>query len=98
MQEAQDITSLPASTLRYWEQQFPMLNPRKDKHGNRYYTEEHLNLIKQIKFIRDELKITRIDAIRNHLLKDAKNIDRRQRALDILQRIKQQLLDIKQNL
>ena len=65
--ETETETGVPASTLRYWEKQFAELSPRKDGHGNRYYTREDQEIIKRIKYIRDELKITRIEAIRKEL-------------------------------
>jgi len=98
IQEVQAMTGLPASTLRYWEQQFEGLNPRKDGHGNRYYSEQDIALIKQIQYIRDEMKITRIEAIRNRLKQDSHPIDQRQRATEILLRIRQTLMDIRSNL
>lgn len=98
IQEVQSQTGLPVSTLRYWEQQFAELNPRKDGHGNRYYKPEDIELIKRIKFIRDELKITRIEAIRNELKQDVHQVDARQRATDILVRLRQQLVNIRANL
>ena len=88
-------TGIPASTLRYWEKQFEELNPRKDGHGNRYYTREDQEVIKRIKYIRDELKITRIDAIRKELHANTKHSDERQSALDILLRVKEELCEIR---
>ena len=38
LQEAMEMTGLPASNMHYWERQFEQINPRKDGHGNRYYT------------------------------------------------------------
>lgn len=98
MQEAKELTGLPSSTLRYWEQQFSQLKPRKDGHGNRYYTKEDLELIQRIKYIRDELKITRIDAIRRELAGGEKQSDVRQRAAAILERVKAELTAIKNDL
>ena len=98
MQEAKELTGLPSSTLRYWEQQFSQLKPRKDGHGNRYYTKEDLELIQRIKYIRDELKITRIDAIRHELTGGEKQSDVRQRAAAILERVKAELTAIKNDL
>ena len=70
LKETEQETGVPASTLRFWEKQFDELNPRKDGHGNRYYTRENIEVIKRIRYIRDELKITRIEAIR----KDRKSV------------------------
>lgn len=67
IKEVSEMTNLPFSTLRYWEEQFEQLVPRKDGHNNRYYTKENIEFIKRVKYIRDELKITRIDAIRREL-------------------------------
>ena len=95
MAEVKEVTNLPASTLRYWESQFQQLKPRKDGHGNRYYTLQDIELIKQIKYIRDDLKITRIEAIQTELKSGTKKVDIRQRATDILERVKSELLEIK---
>lgn len=88
-------TGVPASTLRFWEREFAELSPRKDGHGNRYYTREDQEIIKRIKYIRDELKITRIEAIRKELRNNDKRSDERQAALDILLRVKEELCAIR---
>ena len=95
LRETELETGVPASTLRYWEKQFKELNPRKDGHGNRYYTREDQEVIKRIRYIRDELKITRIEAIRTELASDAKHSNARQSALDILLRVKEELCEIR---
>lgn len=89
------MTGLPATTLRYWEKQFAQLSPRKDGHGNRYYTTEDLDLIKQIKYLRDEMHITRIEAIRQELKQGKRQTDFRQRAADILIRVRAELIEIR---
>lgn len=98
MTEAQEMTGLPASTLRYWERHFTQLAPRKDGHGNRYYTMADIDLIKQIKYLRNEMHITRIEAIRQELKQGKRQADFRQRAADILQRVRTELVEIRKNL
>jgi DNA-binding transcriptional MerR regulator len=71
LRETEQETGVPATTLRYWEKQFDELNPRKDGHGNRYYTRADQEIIKRIKYIRDELKITRIEVGMIDYLKDS---------------------------
>ena len=95
LRETELETGVPASTLRYWEKQFDELSPRKDGHGNRYYTREDQELIKRIKYIRDELHITRLEAIRRELRQNTKHSDERQSALDILLRVKEELCEIR---
>ena len=95
LRETEAETGIPATTLRYWEKQFDELSPRKDGHGNRYYTREDQELIKRIKYIRDELKITRIEAIRKELRQNDKHSDERQAAVEILQRVREELVEIR---
>ena len=95
MTEAQEMTGLPASTLRYWERHFEQLSPRKDGHGNRYYTSSDIDLIKQIRYLRDEMHITRIQAIRQELKNGKRETDFRQRAAEILQRVRAELVEIR---
>lgn len=95
LRETETETGIPASTLRYWEKQFDELQPRKDGHGNRYYTRENIEVIKRIRYIRDELKITRIEAIRKELKGNNKKSDERQAALEILQRVREELCKIR---
>jgi len=98
IREVEQETGLCISTLRYWEKQFDELNPRKDGHGNRYYTDVDIAFLKRVKYIRDELKITRIAAIKNELKTDGKNTDVRQRSTEILLRLRQQLVELRTNL
>ena len=95
LRETEKETGVPVSTLRYWEKEFEELQPRKDGHGNRYYTRDDQELIKRIKYIRDELKITRIEAIRKELRANTKHSDERQAALEILLRVKEELCEIR---
>jgi len=94
MRETIEATGLEAPTLRYWEKQFEQLSPRKDRHGNRYYTAEDIALIKRIRFIRDEMKITRIEAIRNELQTGERQTDVRSEAVEKLTRIRRKLEDM----
>ena len=95
LRETELETGIPTTTLRYWEKQFDELQPRKDGHGNRYYTRENIEVIKRIRYIRDELKITRIEAIRKELKGNNKKSDERQAALEILQRVREELCEIR---
>jgi DNA-binding transcriptional MerR regulator len=95
LRETESETGIPATTLRYWEKQFEQLSPRKDGHGNRYYTRADQEVIKRIKYIRDELKITRIEAIRKELSSNSKRSDERQSAIDILLRVREELCQIR---
>lgn len=95
LSEVQQETGLPASTLRYWESKFVELSPRKDGHGNRYYTQADIDTVKRIRYLRDELHITRIEAIRTELHRGNRQTDVKQRATEILRRVRQELVEIR---
>lgn len=49
------MTELKAHVLRYWETEFPMLRPKKNRAGNRTYTQTDIQLLKMIKgLLRDD--------------------------------------------
>jgi len=53
--EVSRIAGLEQHVLRYWESQFPELNPAKNRAGNRIYTNKDISLIFEIKkLVRDE--------------------------------------------
>src|SRR5438105_604578 len=43
------MTGVKAFVLRYWETEFPMLEPEKGANGRRSYREEDVELIRKIK-------------------------------------------------
>lgn len=53
--EVGERTGLEAHVLRYWESEFPMLNPRKNRAGRRVYTEEDIQTVNRIQeLLRDD--------------------------------------------
>jgi DNA-binding transcriptional MerR regulator len=49
--EAAAIIGVPASTLRFWEKNFPQVKPMKNKKGDRFYTQKDLDLLKEIHYL-----------------------------------------------
>lgn len=56
--EVSDLVGLPAHVLRYWEAQFPVLNPSKNRSGNRAYQRKEIRLILLVKQLLYEDKYT----------------------------------------
>ncbi len=46
--EVSEMLELTPSLLRFWENQFDSLNPKKGKKGNRMYTPKDIELIKKL--------------------------------------------------
>ena len=47
--EVSRLLGLKPSVLRFWEQEFPQLNPRKSSTGQRLYAKRELDLLQQLK-------------------------------------------------
>ena len=56
--EVSRITSLEPYVLRFWEKEFPTLNPKKNRGGNRMYTTKDIELINRINYLRNKEKLT----------------------------------------
>lgn len=56
--EVSELTGLEAHVLRYWESEFPMLNPRKNRAGRRVYTEEDIQTVERIQVLLRDDKFT----------------------------------------
>lgn len=47
--EVCDLVGLRPHVLRYWESQFPVLNPSKNRSGNRVYLRREIKLVMLVK-------------------------------------------------
>jgi len=52
--------------LRYWEQEFEIVNPRKDRNGKRQYTRNDVNTLFRVKHLLHDEKYT-IEGARQRL-------------------------------
>ena len=52
------MTGLKPHILRYWETEFPLLRPRKNRAGNRAYTERDITIVRLIKKLLYKEKFT----------------------------------------
>lgn len=53
----------PSYVLRYWEKEFPPLQPKKNRAGNRIYSENDLEILRAIKTMLREQKLSMNGAI-----------------------------------
>jgi len=56
--EVADMVEVKSHILRYWEGEFPRLRPRKNRAGNRAYTERDIKIVLLIKKLLYEKKFT----------------------------------------
>jgi len=56
--DVSQMTSLKQYVLRYWETEFSILSPEKNKAGNRRYRKEDIKIIRHIKELLYDKKFT----------------------------------------
>lgn len=95
--EVSDMFSLPASLLRYWEKEFPTIRPKKGGNGVRMYTKDD---IEEIRLVNDLVKgrNMKLAAARELIQRNHDGARNTNDLLNRLQGVRQQLIDIKQEL
>ena len=56
--EVSEMVGEPQSVLRFWETEFPCLQPVKNKRGVRSYTERDVELVRRIHYLTRECGFT----------------------------------------
>jgi probable transcriptional regulator len=64
--EVAGILNIPATTLRYWESEFPRLSPRRTRSGQRLYTPADIRKVEMINYLLKE-KGLKIEAAKAYL-------------------------------
>lgn len=70
--EASDFLGLQANTLRYWETEFSVLAPAKNRGGNRVYNKKDIEIAEKIKYLLYEEEFTIKGAVK--MMKKLKSI------------------------
>jgi len=70
--EVSEMIGVKAHVLRYWETQFSMLRPRKNRAGNRMYRADEVKMLMKIKDLLYARRFT-IEGARRHLLDERKD-------------------------
>ncbi len=56
--EVSELLSVEAHVLRYWESEFKVLSPKKNRAGRRIYRKSDIKMIERIKYLLKEQKYT----------------------------------------
>lgn len=84
------------SLIRYWEKEFSILKPRKNKKGDRFFRPEDIKNLKMIYHLLRERKYT-IEGAKD-FIKAHKRAQEKHELIESLQRIKSFLVELKNNL
>ncbi|WP_235918541.1 MerR family transcriptional regulator [Sediminibacterium soli] len=85
------------SLLRYWENEFDILQPRKTRKGDRLFRVEDIRNLQLIYFLLRQRKFS-IDGAKNYLRNNKKEADTQAKLMDTLTKFKSFLLELKASL
>lgn len=98
--EGAAIFEVNASLIRFWEKEFPMIQPKKNKKGNRLFTVKDIEYFNKIYQLVKQEGYT-LDGAKKALKQKTKSADpastNNQLLIDKLEEIKNELLRLKEN-
>jgi DNA-binding transcriptional MerR regulator len=95
--EVAKMFNLSISNIRFWEQEFEILKPKKNKKGDRFFTKQDVSNLKVIYHLLKEKGYT-IEGARKKLLQQPDHVSDRIKMIDSLKKIKVFLQSLKDNL
>jgi DNA-binding transcriptional MerR regulator len=97
MGEVTQMFDVNASQIRFYEKEFDILQPKKNKKGNRLFTPEDVENLKIIFSLVKDKGFT-LHGAKDYLKQNKSEIKENQKVIDSLERLKQFLLEVKEQL
>lgn len=97
MGEVSEMLDVKPSLVRYWEGQFEVLKPKKNKKGNRLFSPEDVEMLKLIYHLVKERGMT-LEGAKKSLKQNKKAISRDSELLERLQRVRSLLEEVREDL
>lgn len=96
--EVAEILGENTSAVRFWTNYFErFLKPKRNAKGNRRYTAEEIETLKQIRFLTKEQGLT-LEGTQKALSEDRGKVESRVKALETLKEIRAQLEEVRKSL
>lgn len=90
IKDVAELLDVNASTLRYWEKEFPECAPRRSATNIRYYDAKSIELLRIIRYLLKD-KGLKIEAAKEQLKSNRKNVSRKIEVLERLEDVRNQL-------
>lgn len=95
--EVSEIFGVPATTLRYWEKEFPTIHPRKSGNNIRMYIQEDID---EIRLVYDLIKVRnmKLSAARELIRKNHEGAKNSSDLMNRMMNVREQLVAIRDEL
>jgi DNA-binding transcriptional MerR regulator len=98
MGEVAEMLGENASAVRYWSNYFEkFIKPQRNAKGNRLYHPEDIETLKQIQYLLKNQGLT-LEGTKQRLTEDRRTVDKRVKAIGILQGIREELVQVRKAL
>lgn len=91
--EVAEMLNLPASTLRFWESQFTIINPKRNAKGTRFYTPRDVETIRMVHFL-VKGKGLKLDAAQETIRKNRDGVNKKFETIDRLRNVRNRLQEM----
>ena len=91
--EVAAIFNVNQSNLRFWENEFKQLSPKRNAKGTRFYSPDDIQIIKQIIYLVSEQKLT-LDGAKRKLSQKKDVIAKQQEVVERLKAVRKELIGI----
>jgi DNA-binding transcriptional MerR regulator len=95
--EVSEMLGVNPSLIRFWEKNFTIIKPQKNKKGNRLFTVKDIEILKLIYHLVKEKGMT-LEGAQKRLKDNKEGEDRSFEVVDRLTKIKEMLLDVSSRL
>jgi DNA-binding transcriptional MerR regulator len=85
------------SAVRYWEKEFDIIKPQKNKKGNRMFTNEDVENLKIIHYLLKEKGMT-IAGVKKKMSENPDDVRKNHEVIESLKKIKKLLVKIRDNI
>ena len=95
--EVADMFNVNASLIRFWEKEFDIIKPKKNKKGNRLFTKEDVNNYQKIYFLVKERGYT-LKGAREKLKGNPEDLENQKQIVSKLHKVRSFLHNLKDQL
>ncbi len=95
--EVAEMFKVNTSLIRFWEKSFSIIRPKKNKKGNRLFTNADIRNFRLIYHLVKEQRLT-LEGARKKLAEQRETTERNLEAIESLKRVRQMLVEINDSL
>lgn len=95
--EVAEMLGEQTSAVRYWEKEFDIIKPQKNKKGNRMFTAEDVENLQMIHYLLKEKGMT-VAGVRKKMSENPDDVRKNHEVIQALKEIRSILLDMRESL